>query len=117
MFVFQQAAVFERNRHMHAHSCSAVTLCVLVIVPPEWSDLVLTTHIPHSEADVLVLNSLHIESYTMREYHKNESINPDCSPIHLHTTGYCHIYTASHCSGVLQWYNKDYTKMQRHGVQ
>ena len=40
----------------------AVTLCVLVIVPPEWPDLVLTAHIPHSEADVLVLDSLYVES-------------------------------------------------------
>ena len=28
---------------------------------PERSDLVLATHIPHSEADVLVLHSLNIE--------------------------------------------------------
>ena len=112
MFVFQQAAVLERNRHMHIHSRSTVTLCVLEIVPPQRPDLVLSTHIPHSEADVLVFNSLHIESYMMGEYHENESINTlDCSPIHLHTTGYCHYSTASHCSGVLQWYNKDYTKM------
>ena len=99
MFVFQQAAVFERNRHMHVHSCSAVTLCVLVIVPPKWSDLVLTTHIPHSEADVLVLNSLHIESYTMGEYHKNESLNP-----RLFTHPLTHYQLLSHLHCIpLQW--------------
>ena len=29
---------------------------------PEGPDLVLTTHIPHGEADVLVLDSLHVEA-------------------------------------------------------
>ena len=29
---------------------------------PQRSDLVLTAHVPHSEADVLVLDSLHIEA-------------------------------------------------------
>ena len=28
---------------------------------PQGSDLILTTNIPHSEADVLVLHSLHVE--------------------------------------------------------
>jgi hypothetical protein len=36
-------------------------LSVLEIVPPEWTDLVLTTDIPYSEGDVFVLDSLHIE--------------------------------------------------------
>ena len=30
---------------------------------PQWSDFVLAAHIPDSEADVLVLHSLHIETY------------------------------------------------------
>merc|ERR1712028_222389 len=34
------------------------TLCVLIVVPPQWTDLVLAANIPHSEADVLVLNGL-----------------------------------------------------------
>ena len=38
------------------------TLCILEVVPPERSDLVLTAHVPHCETDVLVLYSLHIES-------------------------------------------------------
>ena len=37
-------------------------LCVLEIVTPQRADLVLTSHIPHREADVLVLDSLHIEA-------------------------------------------------------
>mmetsp|Transcript_49447 Transcript_49447/g.91223 ORF Transcript_49447/g.91223 Transcript_49447/m.91223 type:complete len:228 (-) Transcript_49447:128-811(-) len=38
----------------------AIGACV--VVPPEWSDLVLATHIPDGEGDVLVLNGLNIES-------------------------------------------------------
>ena len=37
-------------------------LSVLKIVSPEGSDFVLATHIPNSEADVLVLHCLHIET-------------------------------------------------------
>ena len=33
----------------------------LKVMSPERSDLVLTAHIPDGEADVLVLNGLHIE--------------------------------------------------------
>lgn len=39
------------------------TLGVLVVVPPERTDLVLTSDIPNGETDVLVLNRLDIESY------------------------------------------------------
>lgn len=41
---------------------SALYLCVLEVVSPQRSDLVLTTDIPNCEADVLVLNRLHIET-------------------------------------------------------
>ena len=37
-------------------------LSVLVVVSPEKSDLVLTADVPHSEGDVLVLDSLHVET-------------------------------------------------------
>jgi len=37
-------------------------LSVLEVVPPEGTDLVLTSDIPHGEVDVLVLDSLHIET-------------------------------------------------------
>lgn len=37
-------------------------LSVLEVVSPEWSDLVLTTHIPHGKLNVLVLNCLHVET-------------------------------------------------------
>ena len=58
-----------------AHSVSAperggggdrgrITLCVLEVVSPQWSDLVLTADVPHRKADVLVLDCLHIETYT-----------------------------------------------------
>ena len=38
------------------------TLGVSVVVSPEKSDLVLTTDIPHIEADVLVLDGLYVEA-------------------------------------------------------
>jgi len=38
------------------------TLSVLEIVPPERTDLILTSDIPHGEVDVLVLDSFHIET-------------------------------------------------------
>jgi len=38
------------------------TLGVLEVVAPQRSDLILTTDIPHSEVDVLVLNSLDVET-------------------------------------------------------
>lgn len=38
-------------------------LSVLEIMPPQGTDLVLTSYIPDGERDVLVLNSLDIESY------------------------------------------------------
>jgi len=38
------------------------TLGVLEVVSPEGTDLILTSHIPHGEVDVLVLHSLHIET-------------------------------------------------------
>lgn len=51
------STVWNHNNRQH------LTLCVLKVVPPEWPDLVLATDIPHSEANVLVLNCLHIETY------------------------------------------------------
>lgn len=38
------------------------TLSVLEVVSPQRSDLVLSTHIPHGELDVLVLDSLDVEA-------------------------------------------------------
>ncbi len=38
------------------------SLGVLEVVPPQGPNLVLTAHIPHGKADVLVLDSLHIET-------------------------------------------------------
>ena len=38
------------------------TLRVLVIMTPQRTDLILTTYIPHCKGDVLVLNSLNVES-------------------------------------------------------
>lgn len=38
-----------------------LTLCVLEVVPPKGTDLVLAAHVPHSEADVFVFHRLHVE--------------------------------------------------------
>jgi len=38
------------------------TLGVLVVMAPQWADLILATDIPHGEADVLVLDGLDVES-------------------------------------------------------
>lgn len=38
------------------------TLGVLVVVAPKWSDLVLTTNVPHGELNVLVLYGLNVEA-------------------------------------------------------
>lgn len=39
------------------------SLGVLEVMAPEGTDLILTTDIPHSERDILVLDSLNIEAY------------------------------------------------------
>ena len=39
------------------------TLGVLEVMPPERTDLVLTTNIPHGERDVLVLDCLNVETW------------------------------------------------------
>jgi hypothetical protein len=38
------------------------TLCVLEVMSPEGSDLVLSTNIPYGELNVLVLDSLNVEA-------------------------------------------------------
>lgn len=40
-------------------------LGVLEIMPPQWTNLVLATNVPHGEGDVLVLYGLDIETYTI----------------------------------------------------
>lgn len=57
---------FWRKADTHAQYYNLtdfLTLCVLKVVSPEGADLVLTTHIPHSETDVLVLHCLHIKPW------------------------------------------------------
>jgi hypothetical protein len=38
------------------------TLCILIVVPPERSDLVLSSDIPHCETYVLVFDGFDVES-------------------------------------------------------
>lgn len=42
------------------------TLGILEIMPPERTDLILTTNIPHGELDVPVFDSLDVETYVTR---------------------------------------------------
>ena len=43
------------------------TLCILKVVSPQGPNLILTTNVPHSEADVLVFDRFHIEAYTVTD--------------------------------------------------
>ena len=43
---------------------SLTYLRVLEVVSPQRSDLVLATHVPNSEADVLIFYGLHVETFT-----------------------------------------------------
>lgn len=38
-------------------------LCILEVMPPQWSDFVLTADIPYGETDVFVFYSLHIKTW------------------------------------------------------
>ena len=48
-----------------------LTLCVLEVMSPQWSDFILTAHIPHSKTDVFVFNGLHIETYKQGNIYVN----------------------------------------------
>ena len=52
----------QTERETDTDTLTHTHLCVLEVVPPEGADLVLTTDIPHSEGNVLVLHSLHVEA-------------------------------------------------------
>ena len=56
------AAGRKKERRKKKKEKKKITLGVLEIVAPEGANLVLTSHIPHGEADVLVLNSLDVET-------------------------------------------------------
>lgn len=51
-----------------------LTLSVLEVVAPQRPDFVLTAHIPHCEADVLVFYSFNIKTWT-EERNMDESQN------------------------------------------
>jgi len=42
---------------------NTVTLCVLEVVSPQRSNLVLTTDIPNRETNILILHRLNIETF------------------------------------------------------
>ena len=44
-----------------------LTLGVLEVVSPQGTDLVLAAHVPHGEADVLVLHCLYIETWINKQ--------------------------------------------------
>ena len=41
-------------------------LSILEVMPPQRPDLVLTTYIPHCELNVLILDCLNVEAFTIR---------------------------------------------------
>ncbi len=43
------------------------TLCILEVMPPQRSDLVLSTNIPDSELNVLIFHGLDVEAWFMKE--------------------------------------------------
>ncbi len=51
------------------------SLCVLEVVAPEGSDLVLTADIPHRKVDVLVLDSLDVESCSKITHFSTKDVN------------------------------------------
>ena len=60
-----------------AHSLTIVavhdkdeSLRVLEVVAPQWSNLVLTSHVPHGKTNVLVLDCLHIEAFSFSKQNK-----------------------------------------------
>lgn len=67
--IYKEAYHFAKFFSSLANSFSVVavdyeyeTLRVLKVVSPQWTNLVLTTYIPHGEANVLVLDSLNVET-------------------------------------------------------
>lgn len=46
-----------------------LTLSVLEVVAPQRPDFVLTAHVPHCEADVLVFYSFNVKTWTEEETH------------------------------------------------
>lgn len=39
-----------------------LTLSVLEVMPPQWSDLVLASYVPYSERNIFVLDRLNVET-------------------------------------------------------
>lgn len=81
------------NTHLVEHSKKLVTclahtvtivgidhenesLCVLEVMAPQGADLVLSSHIPHSEADILVLHCLNVEPCTCTPHTKPFTVMP-----------------------------------------
>lgn len=52
-----------------------LTLCVLEVVSPQGSDLVLATHIPHSKTDVLILHCLHVKAWEKTYTHSENLLH------------------------------------------
>ena len=72
------------DTHPHRVTGEVVTvyLCVLKVMSPQRSDLVLTANVPHREVDVLVLHGLNIEPCTPDMEHCDT-----CSgQLYLHTS-------------------------------
>lgn len=62
---------FQQNQNINKEKKNLTYLCVLEIMPPKRSDLVLATHIPNRETDIFVFYSLHIETFIGEAKRKN----------------------------------------------
>ena len=43
------------------------TLCILEVMSPQWSNFILTTHIPHSETNIFVFHGFNVKSWFIKD--------------------------------------------------
>jgi len=60
--LFNKTADSKYAQQNFIHVTHKNYLCVLEVMPPQWSDLILAADIPHCKADVFVLNSFNVET-------------------------------------------------------
>ena len=61
---------------------SKLTLCVLEVMPPQRPNLILTSDVPHSETNVLVLHRFHIETCHQINSHTSKMVQIVKNTIH-----------------------------------
>ena len=79
-----------------------LTLCVLEVVPPQWPDLVLATHIPHCEAYILVFHCFYIKTCKRNINHITQKITYNTKMSYLQLEVRCIV-----CAGRRHTYGGD----------